>query len=272
MRLLLLAASALPALAKKSKADDILKHYPAAFKFCMFWWCIIVFIVMGVYILDHLLYRKFGPARIDWKIEHVFRDAAERETYWAQLVDLSQWSHRHPVRQSADVRMVDCAKLLKAVAEGSGGAKQEAPAEDDDEPQIYESSPDLKDVPPGPLKPGFGLVMRHKDGAGKLAGAFFCTRACSSLAKPSEGAWRCVMETVEVGAGYPFAAGSEVTELELWPANDEDGSVRCSMTGVASVNSRFFRWWSDVQAASAAGALGMLEAIGAEIQAAKKKE
>merc|ERR1719188_773127 len=173
----------------------------------------------------------------------------------------------HPVLQSADVRMVKCAELLKgangAAAAPAGSADtseaKEEKEEEEEEPKLLEASPSLEKVSLGPIESGLGLVLRHKDGAGPLSGAFFCTRACSLLEKPEEGAWRFVMDTVEVGAGYPFAAGSEQTELEMWPAS-EDGSVRCSMSGRASVNSRFFRWWSNLQGSSASGALAMLEA------------
>lgn len=276
LRLLLLLASAAPAMAKKSKGIEILKHYPAMFKFCMFWWCIFVFIVMGGYIIDTLLFRWFGPARVNWKLEHVFRGAADREAYWAQLVDPSQWSKTHPVLQSADLRMVNCAKLLKEVASSAAAEERtDTDKADDDDPyvdkppKVMEASSSLESVALGPMRPGLGLVLRHKSGGGDLGGAFYCTRACSRLEKPPDGVWRFGMDTVEAGAGYPFSAGSQRDELEMWPPG-EDGSVRCSMSGSAEVGSRFFRWWSGLEGSSRSGALAMLEAIGAEIQAAKK--
>ncbi|CAK0865964.1 unnamed protein product [Prorocentrum cordatum] len=273
VRLLLLLAGAVPAMAKKSKGLEILKHYPTMFKFCMFWWCIFVFAVMGGYIIDTLLFRKFGPARISWKMEHVFRGTADRDAYWAQLVDPSRWSTTHPVLQSADLRMVDCSKLLKEVAAGAAvvtDTDEVASYGDEDKPpKVMEASSSLESVALGPLRPGLGLVLRHKGGTGALAGAFYCTRACTLLEKPPEGVWRFGMDTVEAGAGYPYAAGSQKDELEMWPPG-EDGSIRCRMSGTAEVGSRFFRWWSGVESSSRAGALAMLEAIGEEIQAAKK--
>jgi len=106
---LLLAQCLLPALAiGTGKKNKMFAAYPTIFKFFMFWWCLFVGCVMVVYVLDHLLGKYRGPARVDYTVEHTFRSVADREVYWAQLVDPSQWKPSHPVLESADIRMVEC--------------------------------------------------------------------------------------------------------------------------------------------------------------------
>lgn len=247
-------ALVVPALGKKKKNDDMLVQYPIIVKFCMFWWCMFVFAAMSVYIIDHLITKRFGPARVDWIVEHTFRGGSDREDYWAQFVDLSKWSTtRHPVLLSADVRMVKCDAPLPSTEEGE------------------EARTKLTPLQPGVMKPNLGFILRYKSDAGKRAGIFYCTRKCLELEKPKNGIWRYTTQTVEVGAGYAFEPGSERTELQMWPPAD-DGSIRCEMSCQASVASRVFRWWSGLAPATKAGAEDFLVAIGTEVERAKKSD
>merc|ERR1719210_1562695 len=113
--------------------------------------------------------------------------------------------------------------------------------------------------------------MRHKENAEPHPGAFFCTRECIQLEQPSEGLWELGFQTVEVGSGYPYSAGSEKTLIEMHPPA-EDGSVRCVMSGFSEVNSRVFRWWSALEPMTRSGATAMLQAIEDEMLAGKKKD
>lgn len=263
---------AVPTAAYRSgKKSKFLAAYPIVFKFLLFWWCVFVFIVMGVYIIDHLMFRKFGPAKVVWCVEHRFKGGPSggREAYWAQLADPTTWTMSHPVLQSADIRMVQCSSADKAQPDAQPEAQPEAqpqPGADGAPPETQ-----LRPVPLAPLGAGLGLILRHKEGSGPRSGSFFCTRACEQLEAPAEGPWSMVMRTVEVGAGYPFQAGTEATEVTMHPPA-EDGSVRCTMSGSAEVNSRIFRWWNSLEPASRLGAVAMFEAIEAEMLAAKKKD
>merc|ERR1719203_940412 len=104
------------------------------FKFLLFWWCVCVFAIMGVYILDNLMTRKFGSAKVNWSIDYTFKGGStSRQQFWAQLVDPSAWSMKHPMLQTADIRMVDCnAKAVDPPASSSASA-------DDDEDSLPES-------------------------------------------------------------------------------------------------------------------------------------
>mmetsp|Transcript_90747 Transcript_90747/g.194634 ORF Transcript_90747/g.194634 Transcript_90747/m.194634 type:complete len:277 (-) Transcript_90747:50-880(-) len=262
---LLFLCLVLPTLAyggkKKSK---FLAAYPSLFKFFLFWWCIFVFGVMTVYIIDTLLYKYRGPAHVDFSIEHVFRGVDSRQVYWAQFVDPTTWDvAKHPVLQSADVRTVRVdtevppAEPLADAAAASGA----------------HASKRVTPLPEGlvALKPGLGLILRHKEGSGVRTGTLFCTRECTQMETPEDGPWRLVMRTIEVGAGYPFMPDTEESELQLW-APEKDGTMRCSMVGFAAVNSRFFRWWTGIRRASVAGAVAMMEGIEEVVQASKKTE
>mmetsp|Transcript_86641 Transcript_86641/g.245688 ORF Transcript_86641/g.245688 Transcript_86641/m.245688 type:complete len:292 (+) Transcript_86641:93-968(+) len=259
-RLVLFLGLALPALAAEAKKKSkFLAAYPSFFKLFLFWWCIFVFAVMSVYILDNLLYRLRGPQRMYWAIDHTFSSSASREVYWSQFVDPTSWSQTHPILQTADVCVVNC----DAPVERAGSTTEQA----DERPE--NASTQFTKAPLSRLKPGLGIAMLHKTVENK--GALFCTRKCVKCDTAKEGAWHFVMRTVEVGAGYPFLADSEETELEMWPA--EDGvNVRCQMRGFASVASRAFGWWKGLKKASRAGAAIMLEAIEDEVKSIKKQE
>lgn len=269
---LLLLSFVLQAAAAEKKKSKFLAGYPGLMKFLMFWWTILVFIVMGIFIVDHVITQRWGPARADWSVEHVFRSSSERQAYWAQLVDPTAWSPNHPVLQSADVRLV---KIEAAPPADDDQPQEEAKATGSAaaEPQAEAAAPKTRvsPLPLGPLKPGLGLILRHKANSGPREGTFFCTRLCAELETPEDGAWRCVTRTVEAGEGYPLLPGTEETELELWPAA-EDGSIRCRMTSRAAVSSRWFRWWTKLLESSQASAKLMLEAIEQEVESGKKKD
>merc|ERR1712070_736805 len=88
------------------------------------------------------------------------------------------------------------------------------------------------------LQPELGLVLRHKENTGVQAGDLFCTRKCTQLETPAEDAWRLVMQTIQVGVGYPYLPDTEESELVM-DAPAADGSIRCCMIGSFAVNSRF---------------------------------
>lgn len=60
---------------------------------------------MTVYIVDHLMYKKFGPAKVVWKAERFFQgttrwvlglisshfEYGKGEELWAQIADPSKW-------------------------------------------------------------------------------------------------------------------------------------------------------------------------------------
>eukprot|EP00930_Biecheleria_cincta_P044090 TRINITY_DN30251_c0_g2_i1.p1 TRINITY_DN30251_c0_g2~~TRINITY_DN30251_c0_g2_i1.p1 ORF type:complete len:306 (-),score=34.07 TRINITY_DN30251_c0_g2_i1:317-1177(-) len=263
----LLLQLALPTLAYEGqKRAKFLAAYPTIFKFCLFWWCVFVFFIMAIYIADHLMFKKFGPARVTWKAERLFRGPAPREKYWAQLADPSKWSSQHLVLQSADLSMVNCK---------SGDVSASAPdesAEDIDEASAFaqvEPEDRLQAVELGPLKPGLGMILRHKADSGPRAGSFFCTREVTNLEQDaSDGPWLLVMKTVEAGAGYPFLPNTEISEVEMFPAA-EDGTIRCKMVGTADVNSRVFRWWTSLQKTSQEAAFALLESIDNEVSPPK---
>lgn len=251
--IMLILVFVMPVIAAEGKKSKFLAAYPSVFKFVLFWWCVFVFAVMGVYILDHVLFRLYGPAKVFWDVEHVFTGSASREQYWKQLSDPSSWSTKHPVLQSADVRMMQCAAAEEMEADSA-------------EPLRH-----LRPVPLGPLKPGFGLILRYKAGSGPREGSFFCTRECVKLEVAEGEPWRLTMRTMEAGAGYPFLPNTEVSEVEMLPPS-EDGSVRCKMTGLAFVTSRAFRWWTKLQPLAQLGAEDMLRSIGEEVTAPKKRD
>ncbi|CAE7523446.1 unnamed protein product [Symbiodinium natans] len=236
------------------------------FKFCLFWWCVFVFAVMAVYIADHLLYRKFGPAKVVWKADHSFKGAS-REEFWAQFTDPSRWSPEHPVLQTADVSMVLC-EQSGSQEKSSPEAEAEDVAEDvAEEVPFANPKRKLEAVQLGPLKPGLGMVLRHK-AESESSGSFFCTRECKQLEEPVEGPFRLVMQTLEAGLGYPFLDDSEISEVEIFPPS-EDGTIRCKMTGVAEVTSRIFRWWSGLQKDSQEAAAAFMQSIQNEVAAPK---
>jgi len=255
---------------KKSK---FMAAYPTVFKFFLFWWCVFVFMGMGVYIVDHVLLRWKGPAKVAWTAEYKLKGgpSASREVYWAQVADPTKWSPTHPIMSSADIRMVECPPDLVPADE----ALAKKAAESADRPMDEKGMIDTALTPMDklvPLKERFGFIMRHKqDGGGVEAGGLFCTRECSRLAKPKEGPWELAMRTVEVGSGYPYNAGSEQTLVEMYP-EAEDGSVRCVMSGQSQVNSRLFRWWSALERNSETGAVALFQAIEEQALSAKKKD
>jgi len=248
---------------KKSKFMAV---YPSIFKFVLFWWCIIVFSIMSAYIIDNLLFRKFGAAKVQWSVEHVFKAAkGGRETFWAQLADPSIWAPSHPILLSADIKMAKC---------GEEAAKLIAAAEAAKEKDESEAMPDTSLWTMDGLKPlaeGIGIIMRHKENFEPNSGGFFCTRECVQLTKPKAEAWEVAFKTIEIGSGYPYAAGAETTMIELHP-EAEDGSLRCVMSGSAEVKSRIHRWWTALEAQAKVGAVGMMEAIEQEVHANKKKD
>jgi len=242
--------------------------YPVLFKFFLFWWCVFVFAVMGVYIIDQLMYRKWGGAKVQWSVEHVFQGGVKggRETFWKQFADPSTWSANHPLLRSADIKMATCGEEGAAAI----AAAKEAIAKD---PELDDGVLDTKLKYLDSLKPlaeGLGVIMRHKENVGPNPGGFFCTRECIRLDKPKEGPWEMAFQTLEAGPGYPYTAGDETTVIEMHPAA-EDGSVRCVMTGSSTVTSRIFRWWSALAPTAKAGAIGMLQAVEEEVLASKKE-
>jgi len=253
--MVLVVLSLISQVAAAEKKSKFLAGYPGIMKFLMFWWTIFVFVVMGIFIIDHVITQRWGPARADWSLEYVFRSSAGREAYWAQFVDPTAWSLDHPVLQSADVRLVKIEESAKA-----------------DETSTSSSAPGaaVSPLPLGPLKQGLGLILRHKANSGPREGSFFCTRLCAKLEVPEDDVWRCLTKTVEVGEGYPLLPGTEETEVELWPPG-EDGSIRCRMTCRAAVSSRWFRWWTGLLETSQASARAMLESIEQEVEAGKKR-
>lgn len=276
----LLLSLAPPVLAAygSGKKSKFMAAYPAIFKFCLFWWCVFVFVVMFFYISDHLLWRKFGAAKVAWSAERAFKAASGgREEYWAQLVDPTRWAPNHPVLQSADIRMVRCGD---DDADKSRGGSEDAK---DDEPLpnphatvadegLAVPSAKLRPVELQPLAVGLGFILRHKPAeVGPRTGSFFCTRKCTLLETPTEGKWRMVMRTIEAGNGYPFQPDSEVAEVEMDPPA-EDGSVRCAITGSAETNSRIFRWWNGLEPNSRAASEDMLEVIENLVLHAKKRD
>ncbi|CAK9075989.1 unnamed protein product [Durusdinium trenchii] len=195
---------------KKSK---FLEAYPMVFKFLLFWWCVFVFAVMTVYIIDHLMYKRFGPAKVVWKAEHIFKGAS-REELWTYLANPSKWSESdHPVLQTADVSMVCDIKdppSEKENEEEDLAAKEEKPFE---HPKKVCQSIEL-----GPLKKGHGMILRHKADSGPQAGRVFCVRECSQIEEPSDGPFVLIMRTVEGGLGYPFLENTEISEVEMFPS------------------------------------------------------
>lgn len=248
---------------KKSK---FMAAYPSVFKFVLFWWCVIVFSVMATYIIDNLMFRKFGAAKVQWSVEHVFKAAkGGRETFWAQLADPSAWAPGHPILLSADIKMAKC---------GEEGAKLIAEAVAAKEKDEGEGMPDTSLVTMDGLKPlteGFGIIMRHKENFEPNSGGFFCTRECIRIERPKKEAWEVALKTIEVGSGYPYSAQAETTMIELHP-EAEDGSLRCVISGSSEVNSRIHRWWSALEVNAKVGALAMMQAIETEVHANKKTD
>lgn len=270
--LLVCLAFTLPAVGDAAKKEkNFLDMYPQIFKFCLFWWCFFVFVVMAIYIIDSLLTKYSGPALVNWKVDHTFRGVDDRQAYWAQLADPSSWSPEHPVLASADIRMVSIAKTDKDAAKvdkedaDTDDATSNANAADSD--AARKPSVQVKPIELQRLKVGLGMMLRHK--VGDNAGSLFCTRACTALDEGEE-TWRMTMETVECGAGYPFLEGSEESVVEMHLPQD-DGTMLCTMSGCAAVSSRFFRWWSGLRSASEVAAISTLDAIDENMQRAKKQ-
>lgn len=269
-----------PALAAKvTKKEKFLAAYPVLFKFCLFWWCVIVFAIMSVYIIDHLLTKYYGPAKVDVSVERRLITVAGREAYWAQLVDPTVWSKEtHPVMQSAAVNMVkvvapapESDAVVDNVASSGGSSSSGTPTPDG--PLYWEDNqPKAKTEPVkwGPLQPGLALMLRHKEGD-ERAGNFFCTRECIELETPKAGPWRLKMRTVDVGGGYPFVPKSEESVVEVW-APEDDGGLKIKLRVTAGCSSRFFRWWSGLQKGSEEGADALLVGIVEEVERSKKKD
>lgn len=261
---------ALPTLAYEGqKKAKFLGAYPTIFKFCLFWWCVLVFLIMAVYITDHLMFRKFGPAKITWKAERLF-EGPPREAYWAQLADPSKWSSHHLMLQGADVSMVDCKS-----ADASVSAPNQSDGDVDEASEFAEAAGEvdpeerLQRVELGPVKPGLGIVVRHKADSGPRAGSLHCIREVTHLEQDAaDGPWLLVLKTVEAGAGYPFLTNTEISEVEVFPAS-EDGTIRCKMVGTADVTSRVFRWWTSLQKTSQEAASALLESIDKEVSQSK---
>mmetsp|Transcript_93397 Transcript_93397/g.268943 ORF Transcript_93397/g.268943 Transcript_93397/m.268943 type:complete len:289 (-) Transcript_93397:77-943(-) len=277
LRAVLVFLLAVPALGAygygSGKKSKFLEAYPMIFKFFLFWWCVIVFIVMGVYILDFLMSKRYGSAKVEFVVEHKFKPgiAGGRKALWEQLADPTKWSPRHPVIASADLRMVRC---TAAEESANGDGKTEPPKPQPNAALGDEATPStrLEPVELRPLQEGLGFILRHKsDDPGPRAGTFYCTRECTKLEQPSEGLWRLGMRTVEVGNGYQFDADSEESEVQLHPPA-KDGSMLCVVCGTARCRSRLFRWWNQLQANSRVGAEAMLQAIEDELLASKKND
>jgi len=263
-RLAALALLVHVAMAEKPKRK-FMANYPGIFKFFLFWWTIVVFVVMGVYIFDTLLTRWFGPARVDWVVEHRFPKADPgREGYWDQLANPSKWSATHPVLQGADISMVELEPQENRQALSEEEERLRA-GEVQPEPRLKSTAVDLQ-----AMKPGLGLLLRHKKEGYSPAGSFFCIRECTTLETGGD-VWRLITQTVDVGGGYPFHEGSEVTELQMWPPT-EDGTIACKMTSCATVSSRFFRWWTGLLSASISSGVAFCEAIEQEVKTTTKKD
>eukprot|EP00927_Polykrikos_kofoidii_P055503 TRINITY_DN49749_c0_g1_i1.p1 TRINITY_DN49749_c0_g1~~TRINITY_DN49749_c0_g1_i1.p1 ORF type:complete len:315 (-),score=45.64 TRINITY_DN49749_c0_g1_i1:131-1075(-) len=285
----LLAQILTPVVAYGKGKSKFLAVYPMIFKFCMFWWCAVVFVIMAVFIIDHLFTKFKGPQRVDFVYEHTFRSVAEREAYWAQLADPSTWSPAHPVLQSADVRMVEFGTrdvnpgaagarssdtndaAVATTAEVSTDLSMETDNVSDGSSFPTNTSMTLKPVPLGPLKEGFGMVLRHKKGT-RREGGHFATRKCTKLETPQGNEpWRIVMRTVEVGGGYPFVPDTEECTVDMWPLAN-DGTMKSVVIGRAACSSRLFCWWHSLQQNSELAAQAMLDGIGEEIGHSKKKD
>lgn len=301
LALLLLVTLVVPATAAYGKGGkgNFLKAYPGFFKFLLFWWCVLMFIVMGILVGDHVLFLRKGPCWVHWYADYVFK-GGEREEYWKQFVDPSSWSWTHPVLMSADIKLVETLSepdpAAVAAAAAKNGTKEEGGEEDEEEEETTDpsaevpaqSSDDLSEarkarirpVPLGPMRPGLALVLRHKsstplpikhDADPETAGKFFCMRECVESEKPADGCWRFVMRTIDVGVGYPFLPGTEEVEVVLHPSGD-DGSIRCEMNCKAALQSRLFAWWNNVKRNSTAGCGAMLGAIASEVEGSKKRD
>lgn len=271
--MLALVVLVLPAAAKKEKKSmiQVLPGYPVVMKFFMFWWCVFVFVVMIIFILDHLCTKWRGPARISWSKKFVFDGRASREAYWAQFADPTAWSSTHPILASADVRMMEVTSSDSDAP--SNGASEALAAKDANKPvdnahdrdvEKKEPTARLRPISFKPFAKGLGLILRHKAGSGPREGLFFCARECTSLETPEGVPWVVHMKTIEEGAGHAFLPGTEEVEVLLHPAAD-DGTVTCEMTGKAAVNSRISRWWGQLEQLSAEGAELMMQAINDEL-------
>jgi len=266
---------------KKTTDMKLLEAFPDFFKFVMFWWCVLVFGVMSVFILDQLMFKYRGPATISWSTSFVFDGRASREAYWAQFVDPSAWKATHPILESADVRMVDFKTGDGNAAVVATERKENEEIQDEvsgalDEAAL-EPSARLKPVELKSFVPGLGLILRHKSGNDlphglAREGLFFCSRECTALETPKDKPWRFEMKTVEAGAGHAFVPGTEVVAVLLHPTA-EDGTIVCEMSGRGSLTSRVWRWWMGLEKLSVEGAQVMLEAISAGLgRPTNKKE
>jgi len=260
--LLLLQLSSAAAYGGKKKSK-FLEAYPMVFKFLLFWWCVFVFAVMTVYIIDHLMYKKFGPAKVVWRAERFFKGIS-REDLWAQLADPSKWSKDHPVMQTADITLVsnmrDPPSTDKEENEAEEMSKEKEPNEEHFGENAFENTKKkCQPIELGPLKKGHGMLLRHKPDSGPQAGRVFCLRECAQIEEPADGPFLLVMRTIEGGLGYPFLENTEISEVEMFPS--EDGAVRCKMSGMADVTSRIFRWWAGLQKDSQASAVAFLESL-----------
>lgn len=259
----------------------ILEAYPVIIKFVMFWWCVAVFGIMSVFILDHFVTKLRGPAAISWSTKFVFDGRASREAYWSEFANPGAWSTSHPIVATADVRMVQVSSAsdgstsapAASSAPVASGTDQEAESEslnaDDGEPP--EPSERLKPIDMKPLAPGLGMIMRHKSGSGPREGLFFCARECTSLETPEAGPWHIQTRTIEVGAGYPFLVDSEVSDVILQPPG-ENGSIACEMRGTGAVTSRLWCWWMCLEKVSIEAAEAMMQSINDELGRSKKDD
>jgi len=254
---------------KQSFLDD----YPKYFAILIFFWCVFVFIGTMVFIFDHGLLKYFGPKHVYWDAVYSFNRAVGHAECWKQFVDPAAWKASHPILQTADVRMVRCLPPAdESFASGvtEPAAETETAAQDgDDGPE--EPTTRVEPMPLGPFQPGLGLILLHKtdsDGIGK----FYCLRECTVLETPADGPWRCVMRTVEGGAAHLYLPGTEETEIELWPPDQEDSSIHCRFSGRGSIASRVHWWWSGSMRKSVLSAVGFLEALSAHMSDAKKND
>merc|ERR1719198_2824775 len=126
----------------------------------------------------------------------------------------------------------------------------------------------LEPVAIQPLAKGLSLRMHHKATGGE-SGVLFATRECIQIGTPREGIWHFEMQTIEVGPGHAFLEGSECSRVELWQPED-DGKVKCCMSGSAQVSSRIYCWWSGLVRSCEQSAEQMLRSIDEDASKPKK--
>jgi len=278
--------------ANPKKKSQFLAAYPLIFKFFLFWWCVLMGLVALCFVCDYVMGDR-KPAKVDWALEYVFSNAADRSVYWAQFVDPTAWSDNHPVMKSATLEMIRCLDLPhvseknKQPPEKDETEKKQPPEKEeiekkpsekketdkgkdaDEDDAFKEPTRPSEHVPLTVLEPGLGFILRHKEG--DLKGKFFCTRKCYALDMPEDGVWRIGMRTVEGGDGYIPVSGTEETEIEMWPPN-ESGEIRCRVHSGATVLSRIQLWRSGLKQGMMAGTEAMFDAIQEEVSLKKSKK